>query len=124
MPVFVKAGAIIPFGPELQYTAEKKADTITLQVYAGIDGTFTLYEDEGTNYNYEKGMLSKIKFLYSENDHALTIDAREGTFPGMLEKRYFILHYNTKEKSLALDFEKQEGSVITYNGKKQTIQLK
>lgn len=124
MPVFVKAGSIIPFGPELQYTSEKPADTITLNIYAGADASFNLYEDEGINYNYEKGLLSKIKFLYSEKDHALTIDAREGTFPGMLEKRYFIVRYTTKEKPSALDFDKKEGTVITYNGKKQTIHLK
>lgn len=124
MPVYVKAGSIIPFGPALQYTSEKPADTITLQVYAGADAAFNLYEDEGTNYNYEKGMYSTIKFSYSENAHTLTINNREGTFPGMLEKRYFLIRYTTKEKPSALDLDKKEGALISYNGKKQTIQLK
>jgi alpha-D-xyloside xylohydrolase len=124
MPVFVNAGSIIPFGPELQYTSEKMADTIDLHVYAGKDGAFTLYEDEGTNYNYEKGMLSKIKFVYSENDHALTIDTREGTFPGMLKTRFFRIKYNTKEKSSALNLDSNAGALITYDGKKQTIHLR
>ena len=60
MPVFVKAGSILPTGPELQYTDEKPADEITLHVYTGADGSFSLYEDEGTNYNYEKGAFSII----------------------------------------------------------------
>lgn len=123
MPVYVKAGAIIPFGPELQYTAEKKADTITLQVYAGQDGAFTLYEDEGTNYNYEKGAFSTIKFHYAQKEQILTIDARQGNFPGMLNERYFIVHYNTKATSLSPDVNKNQGAVITYNGKKQVIHL-
>ncbi|MEO6721072.1 MAG: TIM-barrel domain-containing protein [Ferruginibacter sp.] len=123
MPVFVKAGSIIPFGPELQYTAEKATDTINLFVYAGKDGAFTLYEDEGTNYNYEKGMYSTIQLRYSDENKMLSIGAREGTFPGMLKKRYFRIKYNTKEKTSALDLNKNEGLLITYHGKKQTIPL-
>ena len=61
MPVFVKAGSIIPFGPELQYTSEKPADTITLNIYTGADASFNLYEDEGTNYNYEKGAFALFR---------------------------------------------------------------
>lgn len=124
MPVYLKAGSIIPFGPELQYTSEKPADTITLQVYAGQDGSFTLYEDEGTNYNYEKGMYSTIKFSYSENAHTLTINNREGTFPGMLEKRFFLIRYITRENPSALDLDKNEGILINYDGNKQSIHLK
>lgn len=124
MPVFVKAGAIIPFGPELQYTTEKAADTIDLYVYAGKDGAFTLYEDEGDNYNYEKGMYSTILLSYSEAGKILTIDARAGSFPGMLKKRYFRIKYTTKEKASMPDLHKNDGLLITYNGKKQTIHLK
>jgi alpha-D-xyloside xylohydrolase len=124
MPVFVKAGAIIPFGPELQYTAEKNADTITLYVYAGKDGAFTLYEDEGLNYNYEKGLFANIKFVYSENNQSITINEREGAFPGMLKKRYFRIKYNRKETESALGLDNREGQIITYNGKKQIVHLK
>jgi alpha-D-xyloside xylohydrolase len=124
MPVFVKAGAIIPFGPELQYTAEKKADTITLYVYAGKDGAFTLYEDEGLNYNYEKGLFANIKFFYSESNQSITINEREGAFPGMLKKRYFRIKYNRKETESALSLDNREGQIITYNGKKQIVHLK
>ncbi len=124
MPVFVKEGSIIPFGPELQYTAEKKADTISLNVYAGKDGAFTLYEDEGVNYNYEKGMYATIKILYSDSNQAITINTREGEFPGMLKKRHFRIKYNRKEIASALNPDNKEGLIIMYNGKKQTIQLK
>ena len=74
MPVFVKAGSIIPFGPELQYTSEKPADTITLYVYTGADASFNLYEDEGTNYNYEKGAFSVIPIKYNEAIKTLRLE--------------------------------------------------
>ena len=109
MPVFVKAGSILPFGPALQYTTEKKADTITLYVYSGKDGQFTLYEDEGINYNYEKGIYSTISIYYSETNKTLIIDARKGEFAGMLKKRYFRIKYITKEKAVPLDFGNNAG---------------
>jgi alpha-D-xyloside xylohydrolase len=124
MPVFVKAGAIVPFGPALQYTTEKKADTITLYIYAGKDGEFSLYEDEGVNYNYEKGLYATIRFNYSNADKTLTINKTEGGFPGMLKKRYFRIKYITPEKPLPLDFDKKDGVLIKYSGTKQTVSLK
>jgi len=124
IPVFVKAGSIIPFGPALQYTTEKKADTITLQVYAGKDGDFTLYEDEGLNYNYEKGLYSAIQFHYTDADKKLTIKERKGTFPGMLKKRYFRIKLISYEKPTALNVEKKDGVLIKYDGRRQAIFLK
>ncbi len=123
-PVFVKAGSILPFGPALQYTTEKKADTIALYVYAGKDGDFTLYEDEGVNYNYEKEMYSTIQFQYSDADKKLIIEKREGQFPGMLTKRYFTIKYINKEKALPLDFGKKDGILVRYTGDKKIILLK
>ncbi|HLG39279.1 MAG TPA: DUF5110 domain-containing protein [Chitinophagaceae bacterium] len=124
MPVFVKAGSILPFGPALQYSTEKKADTITLYVYAGKDGEFSLYEDEGVNYNYEKGKYSTITIRYLDADKKLVIDSRQGQFTGMLAKRYFRIKYTTKEKALPLDLDKKGGVVVKYNGTMQTISLK
>jgi alpha-D-xyloside xylohydrolase len=124
IPVFVKAGSILPFGPALQYTTEKKADTVILYVYAGKDGQFTLYEDEGLNYNYEKGMYSAIAIHYSDADRKLFIENREGEFPGMLIKRYFRIKYVAKEKALPFDLDKKEGILIKYTGARQTISLK
>jgi len=123
MPVYVKGGSILPFGPALQYTMEKKADTITLYVYAGKDAEFTLYEDEGVNYNYEKGMYSNIFMHYSEAGKKLTIEKREGQFPGMLQKRYFRIKYITREKSAPLSFD-NKGTLITYTGNTQIVSLK
>ncbi len=124
MPIFVKAGSVLPLGPDLQYTTEKKADSITLFVYGGADGVFTLYEDEGVNYNYEKDLASNIIFIYSDKDKKLTIQPRKGQFPGMLMSRYFRIKYITKEKALPLDGNKKEGVLVKYSGAEQTIPLK
>jgi alpha-D-xyloside xylohydrolase len=86
MPVFVKAGSIVPTGPDVQYTDEKPADVITLFVYAGKDGSFNLYEDEGTNYNYEQGKYSIIPITYNDQTKTLAIGKRQGSFTGMLAK--------------------------------------
>ena len=89
MPLYVRAGSIVPFGPEIQWSDEKPADVIDLYVYQGADGEFTLYEDENVNYNYEKGAYAMIDFSYSESDSTLSIGERRGEFPGMLEERTF-----------------------------------
>ncbi|RNL56644.1 TIM-barrel domain-containing protein [Pedobacter jejuensis] len=120
MPIYVKAGSIIPFGPEIQYTDEKPADAITLQVYAGKDGTFTLYEDEGLNYNYEKGEFSTITFNYNDNLKTLTIADRKGSYKGMLSNRIFNIIYINPKKSNPLNFNQKPNKTIRYDGK-QTI---
>ncbi|HVM89483.1 MAG TPA: TIM-barrel domain-containing protein [Puia sp.] len=124
MPVFVKEGSIIPFGPALQYSDEKPADPITIFVYTGKDAVFDLYEDEGSNYNYEKGLFTVIHFRYNENKKKLSISKREGAFTGMLEKRTFRIVKVSKDKSVALDFGTKPLSVVQYNGQEKTISLK
>ena len=89
MPLYVRAGSIVPCGPEIQWTDQKQADVIDLYVYQGADASFTLYEDENVNYNYEKGAYSKIAFSYDDRMMLLSIEDREGEFPGMLEERTF-----------------------------------
>ena len=89
MPLYVRAGSIVPFGPEIQWSDEKPADVIDLYIYQGADGEFTLYEDENVNYNYEKGLCSKIDFKYDDRMKLLSIEERQGEFPGMLEERTF-----------------------------------
>src|SRR5258708_36196805 len=89
MPLFVKEGSIIPTGPEIQFTSEKPADPITLYVFTGKDAHFELYEDEGTNYNYENEKYSTISFDYLEKRKTLTVSERKGSFEGMLSKRDF-----------------------------------
>ncbi len=89
IPLYVRAGSIVPMGPELQYTGEKPADPIELRIYRGADGTFTLYEDEGDGYAYEKGVYSTIDFRWDDATHELMIGARRGSYPGMLTERTF-----------------------------------
>jgi alpha-D-xyloside xylohydrolase len=123
MPVYVKAGSIIPFGPELQYTTEKPADTITLNVYAGADAYFNLYEDEGTTYSYEKGAFSIITIKYNEATKTITIGDRKGSFSGMLQKRTFRVNIITPGKSKGLEFDAKGDKEVLYEGKKLMIKL-
>ncbi len=89
MPLFVRSGSIVPMGPDMQWSAEKPADEITLYVYAGENGEFSLYEDEDLNYNYEKGAFSTIPMSWDDEASTLTIGERKGEFPGMLKERKF-----------------------------------
>lgn len=123
IPVMVREGAIIPFGPSLQYSDEKQPELITLCVYAGADGSFTLYEDEGTNYNYEKGRYATIPMRYDNATRTLTIGARKGTFSGMLKQRRFKVVFITTDSKAAtdLDIDSLQGTEVEYNGKEVTV---
>jgi alpha-D-xyloside xylohydrolase len=116
IPVFVKEGSIIPFGPELQYTEERAADPITLFVYTGSNAEFTLYEDEGTNYDYEQGSYSNIPISYNESARTLTIGPRQGSFPGMLKERTFRIVWITKDKPAPLQFDQTAAAELRYTG--------
>ena len=112
IPLFVRAGSIVPLGPDVQYTGEKKWDNLTLCVYPGENGNFTLYEDEGDNYNYENGAYTEIPMNWNDANNTLTIGARKGQYNGMLEKRQFIVKtMNGKSKT------------VTYTGKKVKVKL-
>lgn len=89
IPLYVKAGSVMPFGPAVQYAAEKKWDNLEIRVYPGADGDFTLYEDENDNYNYEQGKFSEIKFHWDDSKRTLKISGRTGAFEGMLNDRKF-----------------------------------
>ena len=123
IPVFVREGSIIPFGPEVQYCDEKPAALINLYVYAGADGRFQLYEDEGTNYNYEKGKYATIDITYDDAMKTVTFGKRNGSFDGMLKERRFNVVYVTKDAPKPLDFDSPEGKMVQYNGKPVTVQL-
>ena len=88
IPLHIRAGSIIPMGPEIQY-ADERADTIELRVYPGKDGSFTMYEDEGDNYNYETGKYTEIPITYIDNTKNVVIGTRKGSFPGMDAKKVF-----------------------------------
>ena len=112
VPMFVRAGSILPLGPEMQYVGEKAWDNLEIRVYPGADGTFTLYEDEGDSYNYEKGVYSTISFSWSDKGRTLTIGQRQGEYPGMLKTRQFtIVLPNGSQKT------------VDYNGEKLNIKL-
>ena len=117
MPLFVKEGSIVPFGPEIQYTGEKQADVITLYVYTGKDAEFTLYEDEDVNYNYEKGDFSTIRFHYNEQAGKLTIGNLNGFFDGMLKSRTFNIVWIEKHKPVAFDLRMPVAQTVTYDGR-------
>ena len=91
VPMFVRAGSILPLGPEMQYVGEKAWDNLEIRVYPGANGDFVLYEDEGDSYNYEKGVYCTITFSWNDKARKLTIGARKGDFPGMLKSRQFTI---------------------------------
>jgi alpha-D-xyloside xylohydrolase len=124
IPVFVKAGSIIPFGPEIEYSDEKPADPLRVYVYTGQNGAFDLYEDENVNYNYEKGKFAVIPFVYNEANRTCTIGERTGEFPGMLAQRTIEIVWVDKEKGAGLDFSRKADEIVKYNGSKVTLKKK
>ena len=123
MPVYVKAGSILPFGPAVQYTSEKKWDNLEIRVYPGADADFTLYEDEGDNYNYEKGAFSQIRFHWDDAARTLTIGERKGDYKGMLKKRNFRILVVNRQSPSGDKEPPQFSRSVRYNGKAQTIKL-
>ena len=124
IPVFVREGAIIPFGPEMEWSDEKPAELINLYVYAGKNGCFQLYEDEGTNYNYEKGKYATIDITYDDATKTVSFGARKGQFPGMLKNRQFNVVLISKDASKPLNLDNPEGKMVQYNGKAVSVNLK
>ncbi|WP_449387627.1 TIM-barrel domain-containing protein [Chryseobacterium lineare] len=91
IPLFIKSGSIIPFGRVMQYSSEKSNEELTIKIYAGNDGNFTLYEDEGDNYNYEKGNYTLIPFKWNDKKRKLQIETRSGFYRGQTSHRIFNL---------------------------------
>ena len=112
VPMFVRAGSILPLGPEMQYVGEKSWDSLELRVYPGADGSFTLYEDEGDSYNYEKGAYTTITFQWNNKARTLTIGDRQGRYEGMLQNRQFTV--------VLPDGSSRQ---VDYNGNRITIEL-
>ena len=117
LPLYVRAGSIVPMGPFLQYASEKPADPIELRIYRGANGTFTLYEDEGDNYGYEKGLCATIPISWNEKAGVLTLGERKGTFPGMLRKRTFRVVWVSPGKGTGLEISGVADRVVSYVGK-------
>ena len=123
IPLFVRAGSVIPMGPFIQYTTEKPADPLELRVYAGADGSFILYEDENDNYNYEKGIYSTIAFTWDDARKELTVGDRKGEFPGMLKNRTLIIIRVKEQQGTGIGITGKPDKVMQYDGKKQVVVL-
>lgn len=117
MPLFVKAGSIVPMGPFIQYSTEK-SDPIEIRIYPGADGEFSLYEDENDNYNYEKGVYSIITFKWNDTQKTMTIDDRKGKFPGMLKARVFNVVIVEEGTGTGVETTDSPIKVINYKGQK------
>jgi alpha-D-xyloside xylohydrolase len=109
-------------GPFIQYAGEKTDGTIELRVYTGANGSFTLYEDENDNFDYEKGISSKIPFLWNEKTKTLTVGARKGGYPGMIKDRKIQVVFVREFHGAGLEIEKNVDREILYHGK--AVQLK
>jgi alpha-D-xyloside xylohydrolase len=120
IPLFVKAGSIVPMGKFTQHTNEKQADTLEIRVYAGTDGKFKLYEDEGTNYNYEKGKYSIITFEWQEKNQTLIIGKRQGSYNGLVEYKVFNIVFVKESNGTGIKIGNTDISV-KYNGERVEI---
>jgi alpha-D-xyloside xylohydrolase len=121
MPLYVRAGSILPLGPDQEWSTEKPEDPIEIRIYPGADGDFALYEDENDNYDYEKGVHAIIPFHWDDTRHALTIGVRAGQFPGMLEKRTFQIVYVKDNHGVGIVPEDRPDKVVEYSGQEITV---
>jgi len=124
IPVYVRAGSIVPFGPELQYTGEKPADPLTLYVYAGANGAFTLYEDQGMTYDCEKGAFSQIPLKWDEASGTLTLGKRQGSFPEMLKERTVEVVLVSPATPVGFRFDAVPVKTVKYVGEAVGVKLK
>lgn len=124
IPIFVKAGSIIPLGKLMQYTGEKSADTLEIRIYKGADGKYELYEDQNDNYNYEKGIYSTIKFSWNDATKTLKIEKRKGEFPGMLKTRKFLVVIVDQNRSNGIEISDKVDKVIEYTGSEKIVRFK
>jgi alpha-D-xyloside xylohydrolase len=123
IPLYVKAGSILPVGPKVQYATEKRWDNLEIRVYEGANGEYTLYEDENDNYNYEKGVYSTITFSWDDAKKVLTINNRKGTFPGILSERKFNIVKVTSDEGTGMNVDEKPKKVVVYNGQKILVKL-
>src|SRR5262249_10732084 len=123
MPLYVRAGSILPLGPHIEYTDQDSTGPIELRVYKGADGKFDLYEDAGDGYAYERGQHSIIPMRWDDRSGVLTIGTREGTFPGMLEKRTFRIIVVGKSHGVGEGSPNAFDKEIAYNGKELSIKV-
>ncbi|MFA6450109.1 MAG: TIM-barrel domain-containing protein [bacterium] len=123
MPLYVRAGSIVPLGPKLQYATEKPSDPIELRIYPGADSKFVIYEDENDNYNYEKGSYAVIPISWNETAKSVTIGERKGAFPGMLKSRSFNIVVVGSEHGVGLEPEAKPDRSVKYSGKSVSVKF-
>jgi alpha-D-xyloside xylohydrolase len=121
IPLYIRAGSILPLGPAVEYATEKPADPIELRIYRGANGSFTLYEDENDNYNYEKGAHSTIPFSWDDTSQTLIIGDRSGSFPGMLESRTFRIVFVAGNHGVGNGLTETADKTESYSGKKIAV---
>jgi len=120
IPVYVRAGSVVPMGPKIQYATES-ADPLELRIYEGADGAFTLYEDQGDGYDYENGQYSQIAFGWNDAARTLTIGARAGSYPGMLAKRTFNIVWVGSSHGAGIDVTATADKVVSYDGSSTVV---
>jgi alpha-D-xyloside xylohydrolase len=124
IPLFVRAGAIVPTGPAIQFTGNNSHSPLTLNVYTGADGSFSLYEDDGVTRQYLNGKYARIPLSWDEKAKTLTIGAREGTtYAGMAGKRAIRIHWMRPDAPRALAFDAKPDATVTYGGTPVTVRM-
>lgn len=125
MPMYVRQGTIIPWGPNVQYSEQSNWDNLEIRIYPGADGEFTLYEDERDNYNYEKGQFSEIPFTWNDATQTLTIGKRQGEFNGMLQNRTFRIVLVDPSNSLGLGIKQSVrfSKEVAYSGNEVSVKI-
>jgi alpha-D-xyloside xylohydrolase len=122
LPLFVRAGSIVPMGPAMEFSSQSAANPIELRVYPGADADFTLYEDDGLTYDYEKGDYSTIPIRWDDAGQTLTLGARHGSFAGMLATRTFDIVWVGPGHGVGVNPSGTVDKTISYDGTAVTIQ--
>jgi alpha-D-xyloside xylohydrolase len=122
IPLFVRAGSVVPMGPFIQYSTES-TDPIEIRIYPGANGEFTLYEDENDNYGYEKGLYSLITFQWSDAQRQLTIDTRKGSFPGMVKEHTFNIVVVQRNRGVGIESSAAMDRTVKYSGNKIVMDI-
>jgi alpha-D-xyloside xylohydrolase len=123
IPLYVRAGSIVPMGPAIEYSDQRPEDPIELRIYRGADGDFSIYEDENDSYNYEKGAYAIIPLHWNDATKTLTIGARHGSFPGMLLSRRFGVVLVGEGHGVGIDPEAKPDKALTYAGSETKVQF-
>ena len=121
LPLYVRAGSILPLGPDQEWATEKPADPIELRIYRGADADFALYEDENDGYNYEKGAYATIPLHWDDVKQTLTIGDRKGQFPGMAASRTFRIVFVGESHGIGVNPEDKPDKTVQYAGKSVAV---